>query len=101
MKRTFLLITIALILAFTLGSLPISADFTDDILSYEQKQVGVNTTDDWLTEYLPKQIGGTAEWYVLTLSKEDDYDFTAYASALTDYVQKKNNINPVTARRVV
>lgn len=99
MKRIFLLTTIALILAFTLGSLPISADFTNDILSYEWQQANVTDMDLWLSQSLPEQIGVTAEWYILALSQKNEYDFTAYASALTDYVQEKNYINPVTAQK--
>ena len=100
MKRKILCVAVALLLTFTSAILPVSADFAEDILSYEWQQAEVTDMNTWLSESLPEGIGVTAEWYVLALSKENEYDFTAYASALTDYVQKKNYINPVTAQKM-
>ncbi len=99
MKNKTLWITLVLLLAFTLSAFPCCADFAEDILSYEWQQDDVNDMDEWLSEGLPERIGITAEWYVLALSAEREYDFTSYAVALTDYIQNKSNLNPVTAQK--
>ena len=38
---------------------------------------------------LPKNIGGTAEWYALGLFQYGDYDFSAYREALVKYLNEK------------
>ena len=69
MKRKILCVAVALLLTFTSAILPVSADFAEDILSYEWQQAEVTDMNTWLSESLPEGIGVTAEWYVLALSK--------------------------------
>ena len=44
---------------------------------------------EYIADTLPKNVGGTAEWYALGLFQYGDYDFSAYREALIKYLNEK------------
>lgn len=107
MRKLFRLLCVLLLSAFAAGVVPVYAVQENDrnnaplagITAYEMERAGASDMDAWVETALPEEIGITAEWYVLALSSAGDYDFTAYAAALTDYVKTENITSPVTKQK--
>ncbi len=69
------------------------------ILSYTVRESGARDTQDFVTEILPERIGVDAEWYVLALSREGEFDFSSYANALVAHVNENEIANAVTRQK--
>ncbi len=64
----------------------------DGIVALKMKECGASTAQEWIEKGLAKKAGKTAEWYVLGLSQSGRYDFSAYETALLQFLKD----NPVT-----
>ena len=71
----------------------------DAILSYAVRESGALDTQEFADKILPDRIDVDAEWYVLALSREGEYDFSAYANALVQYVNENTIANAVTRQK--
>lgn len=58
----------------------------DGIVAQKCADANVNTTQEWIDLALTSSAGVSAEWYVLALRQQGKYDFTAYRSALEEYL---------------
>ena len=74
-------------------------DTKNDILSYELQKSDKESVQEWIDSVFPTSFEGVSEWYVLGLSQTGDYDFSAYARALVQYVNEKEITNPVTKQK--
>ena len=69
----------------------------DGILAGKLSEAGAGTVQEWIDGELTENAGTTSEWYVFALSQNGNYDFSAYETALTDYI-KSNTIRSATSR---
>ncbi|MBQ2988686.1 MAG: DUF4430 domain-containing protein [Clostridia bacterium] len=69
------------------------------LLSYAVREAGATDVQDFIDRCLPERIGIDAEWYVLALAREGNYDFSAYAKALVAYVNEHTVTNAVTRQK--
>lgn len=112
MKNKLFTVTLACILsAFLLltGTVPVFAvnntdtvndvrDVVDGILNWNLTRTGSASVQEWIDSALTDNAGMTSEWYILTLSQEEeDYDFSSYEAALTEYI-KTNTIRSASSR---
>lgn len=90
------------------GGLPVSAEspaqgqteaglFLDGILSYEWKETGCTSVQQWIDGRLTDSAGA-CEWYTIALSQYGSYDFTAYGQALSDYLSS-NEVGSAASRQ--
>ena len=71
----------------------------EGILSYAVREAGARDAQAFADEILPERIGVDAEWYILALSHEGEYDLSAYANALVSYVNENTIANAVTRQK--
>lgn len=65
------------------------AGLMDGVLQYARVQTGARDNNAYIADVLSKNVGGTAEWYVLALRQMDpSLCFAPYADALEAYVEK-------------
>ena len=69
----------------------------DGILAGKLSEAGAGTVQEWIDGELTKNAGTTSEWYIFALRQSGDYDFTAYESALTEYIAN-NTTRSATSR---
>lgn len=73
-------------------------DVVDGILNWNLTHTGSASVQEWIDGALTDNAGMTSEWYILTLSQEEeDYDFSSYEAALTEYI-KTNTIRSASSR---
>ncbi len=109
MKRIFLKITgVMLSLAFMLGSITANAEASNDtateahnlvneIIDFKLSQTDSNSVQEWIDGDLTENAGKSSEWYIFSLSRYGDYDFSAYNKALSDYISSDNRITASSA----
>lgn len=69
----------------------------DGIVSQKCAEANADTVQEWLDTALASSAGVTAEWYVLSLRQQGNYDYTAYRKALSDYLAE-NQVYSATSR---
>lgn len=62
----------------------------DGIVDYNLALSECDTVQEWLDTTLTDTAGGGSEWYVFTLCQSGDYDFSAYRTALSDYLTEND-----------
>ena len=62
------------------------AALADDVLAYCLQEAQAPTVQSWIDGALAEQAGVGAEWFVITLSQRGEYDFSAYAAGLREYL---------------
>ncbi len=81
---------LATTLTFSIFSIPVSAENVneckDGILSFQCEQSCSENIQAWIDGELTQNAGISAEWYILALSQSGNYDFSAYAQALENYI---------------
>lgn len=92
------LIAVCFSVCFVSANSAVSA-IRNEILSYVVRESGVRNAQDFADEVLPERIGIDAEWYVLALSREGEYDFFTYADELVTYVNENPIANAVTRQK--
>lgn len=109
MKSRFLKITgVILSLAFTFGGVTANAEtnneavgeaysLADGIIDFKLSQTGSDSIQDWIDGSLTENAGRSSEWYVFSLSRYGDYDFSTYKKALSDYLSSDNRITASSA----
>ena len=66
------------------------SDLAGGIVALQRSERSVQ---EWIDEVLSAEIGGTAEWYLLTL-RDGGYDFSVYQAALEQYLAESEVIYP-------
>ena len=94
-----------LAIVLLLGTIPCSAEstandtvveaqgFLDGILAYK----GATDIQGWIDGYMTQNAGTGSEWYVLAISQYGDYDFSAYETALLNYLEE-NTVGSASSR---
>ena len=62
----------------------------DGIVEYKLDSVGAGSVQEWINGALTDGAGTISEWYIMTLSQNGQYDFSAYESALSGYLASHN-----------
>lgn len=62
----------------------------DGIVDYNLALSECDTVQEWLDTTLTDTAGVSSEWYVFTLCQSGDYDFSAYRTALSDYLTEND-----------
>lgn len=94
-------ISLLIFLIFSLFAAPVTtaaADHTvgelqsviDDITDFKVKESGCESLDEWVKTELPKGVGVNSEWYAIALSQNGYKDFSAYETALLNYIDSNN-----------
>lgn len=60
------------------------------LLESQLQQAGAEDVQAWLDGALAQMAGVGAEWYVIALGQSGEYDFSAYAAGLLDYLEKQS-----------
>lgn len=103
MNKIFFKITgVILTLSFTLGSITAKAEqkndivyeaqsLVDGIIDFKLSQTDSSTVQEWIDGALTENAGKSSEWYIFSLSRYGDFDFSGYESALLSFLgqQKK------------
>lgn len=103
MNKLFFKITgVILTLSFTLGSITAKAEqkndivyeaqsLVDGIVDFKLSQTDSSTVQEWIDGALTENAGKSSEWYIFSLSRYGDFDFSGYESALLSFLgqQKK------------
>ena len=101
MKSKFCTV-ISCIIAVFLLTFNVSAEYAseiyEDVLNYKLAECGAENVQEWIDTELTENAGITSEWYAITLSQCGEYDFSAYKSALENYLQN-NKINSAVSRQ--
>lgn len=109
MKLRFLKITgVILALAFAAASITANAEtnndtvgeaqsFADGIIDFKLSQTDSDSVQEWIDGALTENAGKSSEWYIFSLSRYGDYDFSAYNEALSDYISSDNRITASSA----
>lgn len=58
----------------------------DIILTHKLQSAGVDSVQAWIDGELTQNAGITAEWYVMALLQQGEYDFSAYCQSLIAYL---------------
>lgn len=69
----------------------------DGILQYQLSANDADSVQDWIDGELSQNAGMTSEWYILALTQQGEYDFSAYAQALSDYLAE-NTVTSASTR---
>lgn len=72
-------------------------DAVNEIVSYQLAKDEAGSIQEWIDGKLTENAGKSSEWYVMSLSKTGNYDFTRYISALEQYISE-NEIKSATSR---
>ncbi len=72
-------------------------DVVDGIVDWNLKSAGCAGVREWISGPLAANAGMGSEWYVLALSRNPEYDFSAYEAALKKYLAE-NTVRSATAR---
>lgn len=110
MKNKFLKITaycLALLILF-IGILPVSAEnnrsvneaqgFINDIVDNKMSDSGASSIQQLINGYFSENAGTMSEWYVIALSQNGSYDFSAYETALIKYLNE-NEVYSASSRQ--
>lgn len=109
MKSRFLKITgVILALAFATVSITANAEtnnetvgeaqsLVDGIVDFKLSQTDSYSIQQWIDGTLTENAGRSSEWYVFSLSRCGDYDFSTYKKALSDYLSSDNRITASSA----
>lgn len=93
---------ISCLLAFFLAAITVSAltpnEIAESVIAYELNISGAGTMQEWIDTNLAENAGNGAEWYAIVLSKNGEYDFSAYRTALEAYVESAE-IRSATSRQ--
>ena len=72
--------------------------FIDGIVAYQLKEAGASSVQQWINDSLTKNAGVSSEWYVIGLSQNGSFDFSAYQRALLSYLAK-NQVSSASSRQ--
>jgi len=109
MKNIILKITgVMLALAFATASITANAEtnnetvseaqsLADGIIDFKLSQTGSDSVQDWIDGSLTENAGKASEWYIFSLSRYGNYDFSSYQKALSDYISSDSRITASTA----
>lgn len=109
MKNIILKITgVMLALAFATASITASAEtnnetvseaqsLADGIIDFKLSQTGSDSVQDWIDGSLTENAGKASEWYIFSLSRYGNYDFSSYQKALSDYISSDSRLTASTA----
>ncbi len=109
MKRRFLKIAgVILALAFALGGITANAEADNDtvgeaqslvngIIDFKLLQTDSDSIQEWIDGALTENAGKSSEWYIFSLSRYGDYDFSLYNKALSDYLSSDNRLTASSA----
>ncbi len=109
MKLRFLKITgVILALAFATASITANAETNNDtvgeaqslvdgIVDFKLSQTDSDSIQEWIDGVLTENAGKSSEWYVFSLSRYSDYDFSSYKKALSDYLSSDNRVTASSA----
>ena len=75
----------------------LAEDIIEGVLTNNIKASGAKDVKEYIDTVLPKGVGGSADWYVLSLYQYDDFDFSRYHIALEEYL-KENDVKGATTR---
>lgn len=70
----------------------------DGIVTYKLKESGATSIQQWIDGSLANNAGTTAEFYVIALSQNGEYNFANYEKALLKYLAD-NQINSASSRQ--
>lgn len=74
-----------------------AGEMLNGILQYKLSENGADSVQDWIDGELAQNAGMTSEWYILALSQSGEYDFSAYAQALSAYLSE-NEVSSASSR---
>lgn len=109
MKSRFLKITgVILSFAFALEGITANAEtdnetvggahsLVDGIIDFKLSQTNSSSVQEWIDGPLTENAGRSSEWYVFSLSRYGDYDFSSYNKALSDYLSSDNRLTASSA----
>ncbi len=103
-SKIFSIIIWLILVCFIAGALPASAEENrqaDEIISsvidFKLKETDSDNIQDWISGALSQKAGISSEWFVIGLRQNGDYDFSAYSSSLSEYLDK-NEVNSPSSR---
>lgn len=86
-----------LLLVFNVSAEEPSAVY-ETIINFKLDECGAESVQEWIDTTLSDNAGTGSEWYVITLNKSGNCDFSAYRTALEAYV-RNNDIRSATSRQ--
>ncbi len=105
MKNKFsnIFIWLLLLCLFT-GCLPASAaensqaeEIISGIIDFKLKETDSRDIQSWMNGNLAERAGISSEWFIIGLSQNGDFDFSAYSSSLSRYLDE-NEVNSPSSR---
>ncbi len=72
--------------------------FIDGIVAYQLREAGASSVQQWINDSLTKNAGVSSEWFVIGLSQNGSFDFSAYQRALLSYLAK-NQVSSASSRQ--
>lgn len=96
---------LCLLLILSLLAVPVWADVSsddiqtivDELVAQNLEKTGAGTIQAWIDGPLTENAGATSEWYIFGLSQSGNYDFSAYESALLNYLNT-NTVRSASSR---
>ena len=94
MKRSIAVFLSAVLLCLFIA-VPASAETNEaaaiagGIIAYKLKSENVDSVQSLIEGPLAEKAGESSEWYAIALSQWDEYDFSVYTKALSQYVSDK------------
>ncbi len=70
----------------------------DGIISYELGLTGAASIQEWIDGELTENAGSGSEWFIISLARSGNYDFSKYCKALEKYLSE-NKISSATTRQ--
>lgn len=71
----------------------------DGIVDYKAGMRGVSSAQEWVDTDLCENAGVTAEFYVIALSQQGNYDFSRYEKALLRYINSREIYSATTREK--
>lgn len=98
-----LIVSVLIIILAVAGCIPVTAKTVkadnniEQIIARQLKESSSASVQDWIDGYLADNADSGTEWYVIALSKYNNYDFTVYKKALAKYLSE-NEIGAASSR---
>ena len=70
----------------------------DGIVEFKLNESRASSVQNWISSSLAANAGVSSEWYILALSQSGSYDFSAYQTALKDYLNN-NKVSSASSRQ--
>lgn len=99
-----LLVAFLCLLLLCTGCMPVQAEeqaqhVYEELLQDELQKAGAADVQAWIDGALTQNAGVSSEWYAIALRQSGKYDFSAYASALKDYLSNNAVRSKVTQQK--